>query len=183
MSYSWLSCWVSVRSITRFSNDFSFLFISLSVPHWLVHLHSFLMQSRKKCPKQLLGWDYFNDKGISWMSQKAFPKLISSCLWWFFCLTPWKSGYTYTRSRLAAFKHPMKTERCCPGLWSNMLEDKPIQGCWISSKSIYVALKTWPVMFFFPKITWLLPSNVPQSEVKVRVKQTLYYATYFYLIF
>lgn len=51
-----------------------FLFF-LSVPHWLVHLNSFLMQSRKKCPKQLLGWDSFNDKGISW---KCLRKLFQN---------------------------------------------------------------------------------------------------------
>lgn len=82
---------------------------------------------------------------------ESFSKIDQFLPLMFFCLAPWKSGYTYKRSRLAAFNHPMKTERCCPGLWSNMSEDKPIQGCSISSKSIYAALKTWSVMFSFPR--------------------------------
>lgn len=95
---------------------------------------------------------FFNDKGISWKClRKLFQNWSVLAFDVFFCLAPWKSGYTYKRSRLAAFNHPMKTERCCPGLWSNMSEDKLIQGCWISSKSIYVALKTWSVMFSFPR--------------------------------
>lgn len=94
---------------------------------------------------------------------ESFSKIDQFLPLMFFCLAPWKSGYTYKRSRLAAFNHPMKTERCCPGLGCDqtcqkisrskgvgslpnqfMLLSKPDQWCLVSQDHMALTFKCPP---------------------------------------